>query len=100
MRQKERTTDTIIRTDTRHEDGYCYRYELIMKKGDGVATWRIPLYSIRVHMTDLDGTTTVGNVNDVFADAGKALLFYEKVLRNLATPIDLVYTLEDEITVE
>ena len=98
MRQKERTKDTIIRTDTRCDDGYRYRYELLMKQGEGVATWRIPLYSIRVHMTDPDGDTTVGDVKDVFADPGKALLFYEKILRNLATPIDLIYALEDEIS--
>lgn len=98
MRRKERTTDTVIRTDTRESDGYRYRYELIMKQGDGVATWRIPLYSIKVHLTHPDGTCTSRDVRDVFADAGKALLFYEKVLRNLATPIDLIYALEDEIT--
>ena len=99
MRQKERTTDTVIRTDTKCYEGYSYRYELIMKQGEGVAAWRIPLYSIKVYMTDPSGETTVGDVKDVFADAGKALLFYEKVLRNLATPIDLVYALEDEINI-
>ncbi len=98
MRQKEKTTDTVIRTDTRQDGEFTYRYELIMKRGEGVASWRIPLYSIRVYLTDGDGHSTEGDVKDVFADVGKAVIFYEKVVRNLATPIDLIYTLEDEIT--
>lgn len=98
MRQKERTTDTVIRTDIKQDGEYIYRYELIMKQGEGVASWRIPLYSIKVYMTDEDGNTTEGDVKDVFADVGKAVIFYEKIVRNLATPIDLIYTLEDEIT--
>ncbi len=99
MRQKERTTDTVIRTDTRQDKEYTYRYELIMKRGEGVASWRIPLYSIRVYMSDEKGKTSEGDIKDIFADLGKAVIFYEKVVRNLATPIDLVYALEDEITV-
>ena len=99
MRQKERTTDTIIRTDTKRDgEDNAYRYELIMKQGHGVANWKIPLYSIRINMTDSDGNGTSADTSDVFADAGKAILFYEKLVRNLATPIDLAYILEDEIS--
>ena len=97
MRQKERTTDTVIRTDSVRDRDICYRYELIMKEGEGVANWRIPLYTVRVYMTDQHGVTTMGDVKDIFADAGKAIIFYEKIVRNLATPIDLVYILEDDL---
>ena len=98
MRQKEKTTDTVIRFDNKCDGQFNYRYELIMKEGDGVATWRIPLYSIRVHMTDQSGHSTSSDIKDVFADVGKAIIFYEKLVRNLATPIDLAYILEDEIS--
>lgn len=99
MRQKDKTTDTVIRTDERVDSGNTYRYSLVMRCGDGVACWRIPLYSIRVRLTLADGTTTDAEVKDVFADVGRAILFYEKMLRNLATPVDLAYILEDEMTV-
>lgn len=99
MRKRDNTTDTVIRTDERTSDGNTYRYELVMRCGDGVACWRIPLYSIRVHLTLEDGTVTNAAVKDVFADLGRAVLFYEKMLKNLATPVDLAYILEDELTV-
>ncbi len=99
MRQREKTTDTIIRTDTKRDsEDNSYRYELIMKESRGVASWRIPLYSIKVNMTDSAGNDTSADTKDIFADAGKAILFYEKLVRNLATPIDLAYILEDEIS--
>ena len=98
MRQKHKTTDTIIRCDNVCEGDFSYRYELIMKEGDGVASWRIPLYSIRIHMTDKSGVSTSSDVRNIFADVGKAIIFYEKLLRNLATPIDLAYIVEDEIS--
>ena len=81
MRQKERTTDTVIRCDDRRDDRFDYRYELIMKEGDGVATWRIPLYSIKVYMTDRNGKSTSSDIKDIFADVGKAIIFYEKLFR-------------------
>lgn len=98
MRQKEKTTDTVIRCDARCEEGFSYKYELIMKEGEGVASWRIPLYSIKVHLTDRNGKCTSADIKDVFADLGKAIIFYERLVRNLATPIDLAYILEDEIS--
>ena len=98
MRKREKTADTIIRTDYKHDDeNNAYHYELIMKEGMGVASWKIPLYSIRINMTDSGGRDTCADTKDIFADAGKAILFYEKLVKNLATPIDLAYIIEDEI---
>jgi len=48
-------------------------------------------------MTDKDGSVTSASVDDAFCDAGQALIFYDKVVRNLATPIDLSYIFEDEM---
>ncbi len=98
MRQKEKTHDTVIRREERTDGGYRYSYELIMKESTRTASYRIPLYSIRVGLTDTGGVYTSADVKDAFADAGKAILFFEKVVRNLATPIDLAYILEDEIS--
>ena len=38
-----------------------------------------------------------GSVRDAFADPGRAILFFEKLVRGLATPIDLPYVLEDSM---
>ena len=97
MRQKQHSIDTIIRKEERRDETHSYRYELCMCRGSDVASFRIPLYSIKISMIDAHGNDTFAEVRDVFADAGKAIMFYEKIVRNLATPIDLAYILEDEI---
>ena len=97
MRQIQNEIDTLIRKDERFDETNIYNYELYMCRGSGVASFRIPLYSIKVSMTDSSGNDTSATIKDVFADAGKAILFYEKIVKNLATPIDLAYILEDEI---
>lgn len=97
MKQKEKTSDTIIRRDERESDGYLYNYELIMRVSTNLASLRIPLYSVRVTLTDPYCKETSAEIRDAFADAGRAILFYEKIVRNLATPIDLSYIHEDEI---
>ncbi len=96
MKQKEKTCDSIIRKDVKESDGYLYSYELIMRVSQNLASLRIPLYSVRVTLTDPYNKETSAEIKDAFADAGRAILFYEKVVRNLATPIDLSYIHEDE----
>lgn len=97
MRQKEKTHDTVIRQDKREADGYRYGYELIMRVSESLVSMRIPLYSIKATLIDPYGKETCSEIKDAFADAGRAILFYERVVRNLATPIDLSYIHEDEI---
>ena len=96
--KKKKTIDTVIRQDFREDSENSYSYQLIMRENTHTASYRIPLYSIRVNMTDSDGEFTTADVKDVFADAGKAINFYEKLVRYLATPIDLKYIVEDEIS--
>ena len=96
MRSKAKTNEVIIRKDIREQDGYKYSYTLLMHESRATASFGIPLYSIKVEMTTPDGAESSTEVGDVFADAGRAIVFYEKALRNLATPIDLTYLLEDE----
>ena len=87
---------TIRRED--HEDcGNKYTYELTLREADEVAAFRLPLYSIKISMTDTDGNQREANARDIFSNGAKAESFFNKIVRNLATPIDLVYILEDEI---
>lgn len=98
MKERTKTYDTVIRRESRRDGDFCYSYELIIKESRRVASYGIPLYSVRAEMTDGDGITSSAEVKDAFADAGKAICFFEKVVENLATPIDLAYILEDEIS--
>lgn len=98
MGRKEKTVDTTIRTEVREQDGIDYKYELIVRESSRVASYRIPLYSVSVEMTRSGEPTTNARTSDIFADAGKAIVFFEKLVDNLATPIDLPYIVEDEMS--
>jgi len=87
----------VILKEERLEDGCAYTYELIHREGDGVADWKVPLYSIRIAMTDSQGNKTEREAMDLFSDGERAGEFFQKLVRNLATPIDLGYVVEDEV---
>ena len=93
------TTQKVIRREESQSDGYVYYYELIERKGRCMADFGMRLYSIKVTMTDMDGKSRQSEARDVFSSKRKALAFYEKIAKNLATPIDLKYVIEDEMTV-
>ena len=88
-----------IRKEIIENDGYVYSYELIERRGKGIADFGMRLYSISVSMQDTDGNVKRGEAKDIFSSKRKATLFFDKIVRNLATPIDLRYVVEDEITV-
>ena len=92
-------TDSIsIRTEVREAEGFEYRYELTERRDFCVASYGIPLYSISVKMKKLtSGKATEGKAENLFSDLKKALRFFEKLVKNLATPIDLSYIVEDEL---
>ena len=94
--KKNSSKSEIIKDVTKIENGIIYRYVLTARKSKKVASFQMPLYSVEVIMTK-DGVTTSNSVDDVFSDVGKALSFFEQVSKNLATPIDLTYVLEDKI---
>ena len=96
MRHKEKTLETNIREETRMQDGIIYTYTLLMSESKSFSSYRIPLYSIKVEMIQSDGTVTQSESNKIFADLGIATDFFEKMVKNLATPIDLPYVIEDE----
>ena len=91
--------DTVLFKEERSDDFNTYSYELIMRKGDSTACWRMPLYSIKVIMTDAKGNEKSADARDVFSNLDKAREFFKKIVNNLATPIDLAYILEDEMSV-
>lgn len=89
--------DTIIKSEVREADGAKYHYSLIMTESNKVASYKLPLYSIEVEMTDSDGKVTSARTKEIFADVGKAIAFFRKLSENLATPLNLLYILEDEM---
>ena len=76
------------------ENIYCY--ELIERKGETTADWRLTLFSIRITMTDKIGTSRSFEAKNLFSNKREAVEFFDMIVENLATPIDLPYILEDE----
>ena len=97
MMSKITITDRIIKREVREADGAIYRYNLVMTESNKVASYRLPLYSIEIEMTDKDGNVTSARARDLFADVGKALSFFKMLHENLATPLNLPYIIEDEM---
>lgn len=94
--KKNDTKREIIKDVTKTDGGIIYRYVLSARKSKKVASFQMPLYSIEVIMTK-DGVISRNSIDDVFADVGKALSFFDQISKNLATPIDLTYVFEDKI---
>ena len=94
---KNKCEYSLIRREERKDEENSYLYELMMRLGDTVASFRMPLYSIRVNMTDRCGNVGSADVCDAFTDEDKAICFFDKLVRNLTTPIDLSYIFEDEM---
>lgn len=97
MRGKLAGAQEIIREDEKSTDDAVYRYSLLVSESKGIASYRLPLYSIKIEMTRADGYHTEACTKELFADIGKAVVFYERMVEHLATPIDLAYIVEDEI---
>ncbi|HBJ18518.1 MAG TPA: hypothetical protein DDY70_02060 [Clostridiales bacterium] len=96
MRQAEKTDEQIIRTEMCDAEGYRYTYDLLTRESRATASYRLPLYSVRVTLVTPEGKETTAELSDVFADPGRAILFFDHIRENLATPIDLPYIFEDE----
>ena len=97
MKKKTKVTETVIDEKRVEADGLTYTYALLKREGKRVSNFRIPLYSIKVGLTDELGKYTAAETDELFCDLGKAMVFYDRLVRNLATPIDLCYVVEDEI---
>ena len=87
-----------VRTEVRRVDGIEYRYELTERENTSVAGFGLPLYSVAVMMeSEESGKRSHGRTTELFSDIKKAVHFFEKLVSNLATPIDLAYIVEDEL---
>ena len=99
MSKKQNIKETVIKSDKVTYGAAVYSYSLIMRESRRVASYRIPLYSVRIELITEEGEHTSNEAKDVFADIGKALVFYDMLVDNLVTPLNLPYILEDEYMV-
>ena len=90
-------TNRVIRKEVREAEGARYTYTLVVSESNKVASFKLPLYSMEIEMTDKHGKVTRAETSELFADVGKALSFFKKLYENLATPLNLPYILEDEM---
>lgn len=97
MKKRNKTKDTSIRTEFREKDGILYKYELKMRESLDLASYKIPLYAISIEMKRESGETTNADTSELFADVGRAIVFFERLVENYATPLNLPYIVEDEI---
>ena len=96
MNNSRKRKKTLIRRETREEDGILYRYELKIHENEHFS-YAPPQYSISIEMILPDGSTTYREMSEIFLDAGKAILYFDRLVKNLATPIDLPYIVEDDL---
>ena len=94
---KTKISDKVIRKEVCEDKGATYSYTLVMSESNKVASFKMPLYSVAIEMTDADGNVTHARTRELFADVGKALSFFKKLYENLATPLNLAYIVEDEM---
>ena len=100
MSNRGKNEESIIKKEERAADGLVYKYELVMRRSDKVASYALPLYSISVELSRENGEVITGTqMSEVFSNERKALDFFAKIVDNLATPIDLPYVLEDMLTI-
>jgi hypothetical protein len=99
MRRSNKEIEKAVRVSEVSACGAHYKYTLLVRESQRVASFRLPLYSVRIEMRSADGRLTEAETGDIFADLGKAVVFFERLVDNLATPINLAYILEDAITV-
>lgn len=86
-----KTVIKTIRTEVRRAFGNEYKYELIQSEAD------IPLYSIKIELKMITGSITKAESHGLIFDEGEAKMFFELLVDNLVTPINLPYVIEDEL---
>ena len=88
MRCKAIPKQETIRENVIVSDGYTYKYALFSGE-DG-------MYSLKIVMHTASGETHSDTASVMMSDGGRAIAFYNKLVRNLATPANLRYCIEDE----
>lgn len=93
---KDKRKETTVRVEKLEAEGRHYEYRLSVSDSTQVASYKLPLYSIAVEMTDEQGIKSSATLTEVFSEADRAFRFFTRLVDNLATPIDLSYVYEDE----
>ncbi|MBO5946023.1 MAG: hypothetical protein J6Q69_05390 [Clostridia bacterium] len=88
-----------VREEIRCSDDAVYTYTLKSCERARNLGYGFPLYSIHIDMCEhISGRRTSAYTDELFSSEMKAVSFFEKLVRNLATPIDLAYVVEDEFS--
>ena len=95
----KRRKEKIIKTSVKECNGIKYTYNLTVTESERVASYGIPLYSITIEEHDEKGIVNEAFGKEIFADPGRALAFYDKLVKGAATPVDLPYILEEEYSI-
>ncbi|MBR7117484.1 MAG: hypothetical protein IKC87_07245 [Clostridia bacterium] len=99
MKKKQAEAVSTVREYEHENTEARYKYSLFRINSNRVASYGLPLYSIRIEMWTHDGRHTEAETGEIFADLGKATVFFERLCKNLATPLNLAYILEDSIMI-
>ncbi len=78
-------------------NGLKYRYGLYEFSAEKVASFKITLYEIKADMETEDRTESY-QTGGLFVNLKKALGFFEFLTKNLATPKNLPYLVEDSFS--
>ena len=94
MKLSEKHSTVTLRTDTVREGELSLSYTLFYEENPH-ASYRAPLYSVRVVSRAENEETEQSEVCDSFADPGHALIFYELCRTHRVLPIHLHEVRED-----
>ena len=86
-----KTATKTVRTEIRRAFGNEYKYELILNES------AIPLYSVKIELKMITGSFTKAESHELFYDEHEAKTFFELLVDNLVTPINLPYVIYDEL---
>jgi hypothetical protein len=92
MRRRTGGVQDILRETVISQGGYSYKYTLSVGQAPSSA------YSLKIVMKSTDGISNQSSASVVISDGGRAVEFYNKLVRNLATPANLPYCVEDEFS--
>ena len=89
MKRKAALPYINLRKRKVEKDGFLYTYTLL-------CTEEItPIFSIAIDLLTPEGDATTATLSQPIYDGGRAALLFEILLKNLVTPIDLPYVMED-----
>ena len=91
MRRSSNRDEKTVRETIIASNGYTYKYTLSASRD------KPSIYSLKVVMRALSGDIRSSTATLAMSDGGRAIAFYNKLVKNLATPSNLQYCVEDEL---